>query len=96
MARTRNPWLRVGWEAWSLGLESSAVIGLRSTKLMAGGASGAAEAKRMIAEKVDAGLALQTLAMSGGLGWTPQAVAGKTLAHYRRRVRANRRRLAKG
>ena len=50
---------------------------------------GAEEAQRMVAEKLDAGLALQALAVTGGLGWTPQAVATKTLAHYRKRVRAN-------
>jgi hypothetical protein len=50
----------------------------------------------MVSEKVDAGLALQTLALTGGLGMTPAKASARTLAHYRRKVRANRRRLAKG
>ena len=82
-------------DAWSLGLEASTVVGLRMWKLAAGGAAAEAEAVRMVSEKVEAGLALQARAMSGGLGATPQSAAAQTLSHYRRKVRANRRRLAK-
>ncbi len=82
-------------DAWALGLEASAVIGLRTLKIAAGGAAGDAESRRMIAEKIDAGIALQALAMSGALGLTPPAMAANTLTHYRRKVRANRRRLSK-
>jgi hypothetical protein len=96
MNRARNPWIGVGLSAWSLGLEASAVIGLRTMKIAAGGAAAQAEARRMVSEKVDAGLTLQTMALTGGLGFTPHAAAAKTLAHYRRKVRANRRRLSKG
>ena len=95
MARSRNPWLRLGWDAWSLGLEAGAVMGLRTMKIAAGGPAADAEARRMVSEKVDAAAALQTLAMTGALGFTAPQVAGKTLAHYRRKVRANRRRLGK-
>jgi len=95
MARQGNPWMRLGLNAWSLGAESSAVIGLRVMRMAAGGAAAETEAQRMIEEKVQAGLALQTLALTGGLGLTPHSVAAKTLAHYRRKVRANRRRLMK-
>jgi hypothetical protein len=95
MARSRIPWLDVGMSAWSLGMEASAVIGLRSLKIAAGGAAGEAEARRMVSEKIDAGVALQMLAITGGLGFTPQGAAAKTLTHYRRKVRANRRRLSK-
>lgn len=95
MSRVRNPWIRVGFDAWSLGLEASAVIGLRAMKIAAGGAAGEAEARRMVSEKVDAGLALQTLAFTGGLGVAPHSAAAKTVKHYRRKVRANLRRLSK-
>ncbi len=93
---TRNPWIGIGLDAWRLGVEASAVIGLRSLKIAAGGSTGKAEAERMVAEKIDAGLALQTLAMTGSLGASPASASAKTLAYYRRKVRANRRRLAKG
>ena len=95
MAR-RNPWLDLYLDAWTLGVESSAVVGLRAMKIAAGGAAGEAEAQRMVSEKFDAGLALGAKAMTGGLGLTAPAMAAKTVSHYRRRVRANHRRLIKG
>jgi hypothetical protein len=96
MARPLNPWPRLGWNAWALGIEASSVIGLRTLKIAAGGAAGAAESRRMVAEKIDTALALQTLALTGGLGSTHHGAAARTIAHYRRKVRANQRRLAKG
>jgi hypothetical protein len=91
-----NFWFRAGLDAWSLGVEASSVIFLRTMKIAAGGAAGEAETRRMVNEKIESGLALQALALTGGLGDTAHGVATKTLAHYRRKVRANRRRLAKG
>jgi hypothetical protein len=96
MARARNPWPRIGLDAWSLAIESSTVIALRGMKLAAGGAAAQAESQLMVEEKLRAGLELQTMALTGGLGTTPDGSAAKTLAHYRRKVRANRRRLLKG
>ncbi len=94
--RGANPWIGLGLSAWTLGLEASTVVGLRTLKIAAGGAAGEAEARRMVSEKVEAGIALQTLALTGALGFTPHGATAKTLAHYRRKVRANRRRLSKG
>ncbi len=95
MARMRNPWLRLGLDAWSLGVESAAVVGLRTLKISTGGPAAEAETRRMIAEKVSAAQERQMLALAGGLGFTPDQAAGRTLTHYRRKVRANRRRLLK-
>jgi hypothetical protein len=96
MKRSRaNPWFGIGWDAWRLGMEASAVIGLRTLKIAQGGAAGQAEAERMVSEKVQAGVDLQALALTGGLGVTPASASARTLAHYRRRVSANRRRLSK-
>lgn len=92
----RNPWIGVGLSAWSLGMEAATVITLRTLKIGAGGAAAEAEAERMIAEKIDAGLALSALALTGGLGATPHGAASRALTHLRRKVRANRRRLSKG
>lgn len=72
------------------------MVGLRLMKIAAGGPEADKEARRMVSEKVAAGLSLQTKAMSGALGLSPPAIAAHTLAHYRRKVRANRRRLSKG
>lgn len=96
MARRRKDrWIGLGFDAWRLSMDAGAVIGLRTLKIAAGGAVGQAEAQLMVAEKVKAGLALNTLAITGGLGSTPVAALSKTLAHYHRKVKANRRRLTK-
>jgi hypothetical protein len=70
----------------------------RSThsEIAIGGPAAEAETRRMVSEKIDAGLTLQALALTGGLGLTTSSTATKTLAHYRRKVRANRRRLERG
>jgi hypothetical protein len=49
----------------------------------------------MISEKLDSVMELQARAMTGALGLTAPAIAAKTMSHYRRKVRANRRRLLK-
>ena len=97
MRRTRgNPWFAIGLDAWRLGMEAATVIGLRTLKIAQGGANARAETERMINEKIEAGVALQTLAMTGALGSTPASASARTLAHYRRKVKANRRRLSAG
>jgi hypothetical protein len=93
---SRNPWIRAGFAAWSLSIEASTVIALRTMKIAAGGAAAEREVRQMIDEKIEAGLDLQTKAMTGGLGFTPESATNKTLSHYRRKVRANRRRLTQG
>ncbi len=75
--------------------EAASVMGLRAMKIAAGGPAAKKEASRMVAEKVRAAQTLQALALTGALGLTAPKVASKTLAHYRRKVRANRRRLTK-
>jgi hypothetical protein len=95
MARQPSPWIGVGLDAWVLGLEACTVMGLRTLKIAAGGGSGVQEAERMVSEKVQAAAEWQTLALTGTLGDTAPRIASKTVAHYRRKVRANRRRLTK-
>lgn len=68
-------------------------MALRGAKISTGGDMDGAEARRMVAEKLEAAWALQALAMTGALGLTAPAALDKTLKHYRRKVRANRRRL---
>jgi len=64
-------------------------------KLAVGGKAAAREAQRMVREKIEANLALQGKALSGGLGATALSAAAKSLDHYRQKVRANQARLAK-
>lgn len=91
----RNPWLRIGTAAMGLGLDATHVIALRTIALSAGGKAAEREARRMMEEKVKAAFALQSLALSGGWGLTPSSSAAKAISHYRKAVRANRRRLLK-
>jgi hypothetical protein len=91
----RDPWLFAGYDLWVLGMESAAVITMRGLKVAAGGAAATAEMERMVSEKVQAGIDLQTLALRGGLGTTMPELVSKTTKHYRKRVRANHRRLTK-
>ena len=94
--RARNSWLGIWADDCSLGFEASSVIGLRAMKIAAGGQAAAKEAQRMVSEKIEAGLILQGKALNGGLGITALSAAAKTLDHYRKKVRANQTRLAKG
>ncbi|TWB40453.1 hypothetical protein [Nitrospirillum pindoramense] len=91
----KNAWMRNGFDSWLLGVEALQVITLRTLKLAAGGAAAQTEAQRMVNEKIAAGLDLQMRALTGGLGVTADGATAKVLAHYRRKVRANRRRLSK-
>jgi hypothetical protein len=92
----RNPWFRASLKAWTLGLEASSVVALRTLKMATRGVAADLEARRMLSEKIEAGLALQVLALTGGLGLTPHTATIRTMAHYARKVRANRRRLSNG
>ncbi len=90
-----NPWFGIGMDVWRLGYEASMVVGLRAMTFAAGGPAAQVEAQRMVAEKLDIGLALQLQLLSGALGATPADVGRQALAKLRRKVRANRARLSK-
>ena len=92
----RNPWLSLSMNAWRLGLESQAVISLRLLKAAGGGAGAAREAEIILAEKVAATLALPGQVMGAGLDLIGPAAPSKAIAHFRRKVRANQRRLLRG
>ena len=91
----RNPWLFAGYDLWMLGMESAAVMTMRGLKVAAGGAAAEAEMTRMVSEKIQAGFELQALALRGALGASMPGAVSKTTKHYRKRVRANHRRLTK-
>lgn len=92
----KNPWFRASFDLFSLGLEAATVMSLRTSKIVLGGAAANTESQRMVQEKIDSALDLQTMFMTGQMGINGPAAIAKTLAHYRRKVRANRRRLIKG
>lgn len=87
-------WASAGMDAWALGIEASAVIGLRVAKLAMGGPAAGGEAYLMLSEKMLAAIELQTALATGQLGTTPLVGTRKVLKHYRRKVKANRKRLS--
>ena len=65
----RNPWFRFGVNAWSLGIDASSVIALRTLKIAAGGTAAEVEACRMVSEKIETVLALPTGAGADRRAW---------------------------
>ena len=92
-AVSRAPWLRLGMDAWWLGFESANVIALRMLRVAGGGSAAAAETQRMVSEKMTAACLLQWRSWLGLLGHTAPEITDGSLRHYRKVVRANRRRL---
>ena len=81
-------WMKLALDTSMLALESQQVIGLRLLKLTLGGAAASRETNRMVAEKVTAFGEAAAKVATGGT--TRSVVKG-----YRKKVRANRRRLTK-
>ena len=77
-----------------LAAESQAVISLRMAQFAMGGSS-AEEVQLMVTEKLQAAAVVQAKLVSAALEGSPQGPA-RAIAHYRRKVRANHRRLSRG
>ena len=92
---TKTNWMTIGLDAWLLGTEAATVITLRSARLAMGGAGAWQEAQRMVSEKGTANFELGIALASGRMGASAEGIAHGTVAHYRRRVRANQKRLTK-
>ena len=88
-------WFDLAADSWRLGLEAQTVVGLRLAKLAAGDAAAVTEAQRMVSEKVMAAAEAQTRAALDVFSGQTQHTPKRTLALYRRKVRANRRRLSR-
>ncbi|EDL49218.1 hypothetical protein [Erythrobacter sp. SD-21] len=95
---TKTPtktWPELAIEGWMLGAEMSAVIWLRSLRMMTGGRLATREAERMVGEKINAAMTLVPEVLVGGLGQSAEEATGRAIAHYSRPVRANRERLSR-
>jgi hypothetical protein len=91
-----NPWFEFGLKAVQMGVEAQSVIALRMLRMAAGGARAKAEASRMVTEKVAATAAAQIVATVAAISGKPQhVVANRALKVFKKRVRANRRRLSR-
>lgn len=93
MTRTRWPMYDLYHAFSDLAVESGAVVGLRMLKAAQGGPTWPAEARLMVREKAKAAMDAHTLLVTSVLTGTGSSAAPRALALYRRRVKANRRRL---
>jgi hypothetical protein len=93
MAYARNPISLV--DSWRLAWEASTVIGLRVAKMATMHPDNLVEMHKMVAEKMEAAQQIQVKAMTGRLGSTGEGAARKVVAHYRKAVSRNRRRLTR-
>ena len=91
-ALTRNgveiKMVKAWWNIGMLAAEAQEVMWLRCMRLAAGGPTASAEAQRMVTEKFAA-------AASAAAGILMGDLADKVVKHYRRKVRANKRRLSR-
>jgi hypothetical protein len=93
--RELNPWVVLTMRAFQLSWEAQSVIALRMLRLASGDVRGQAELNRMVVEKITAAAEAQVAAAAASRnGHKDHVVAGKALSVYKKRVRANRRRLS--
>ena len=89
----RNPWLDLSLNAMKLGLESQTVIALRVMQASIGGPAAQKELSRMVSEKIETCFEISGQMMGAGLDVLGPGPSARAVAHVRRKVRANRRRL---
>ena len=93
--RELNPWVVLTMRAFQLSWEAQSVIALRMMRLASGDVRGQAELNRMVVEKITAAAEAQVAAAAAMMnGHKDHVIAGKALTVYKKRVRANRRRLS--
>ena len=94
MSRKQPSWLRLSLNLWQASLEAQQVIGLRLAMLMSGSQAAPAELSRMVPEKMAAALEAQQAAANAALTGNAALIPSRTIALYRRKMRANRKRLS--
>ena len=91
-----NDWCALSVQAARLGWEAQGVMALRVMRMATQPAHSQTEARRMVTEKVEAlGEAQAVVAACVIKGGKSHRVAKKVLGVYKKRVRANRRRLTR-
>ena len=95
MPRTPSEdWLMLAHESYWLWFDSMVVIGMRTSDTLVCRPGYEREAALMVSEKVRAHAELGAKLAAGG-SLAPEKAARKVVKHYGRKVRANRRRLAR-
>jgi hypothetical protein len=91
-----NDWLALSLQTAKLSWEAQGVMALRVMRMAAQPAHSQTEARRMVTEKVAALGEAQAAAVTASItGGKSHRVAKKVLGVYKKRVRANRRRLTR-
>ncbi|HYP62842.1 MAG TPA: hypothetical protein VEQ16_03085 [Acidocella sp.] len=92
-----NPWAftSMAMQSAMLTFEANQVIAMRLAKLAMGGAYANREAERMVTEKVQAMAEAGRAVTMAALGGKSNLGGDKVVKLYRRKVRANRRRLSR-
>jgi hypothetical protein len=79
-----------------LGFDAQNVVALRMLRFATGDARAQTEARRVVAEKIEAAAEVQGAAISAIMtGRKDAVVAGKVLSVLNKRIRANKRRLSR-
>ncbi|HXC12187.1 MAG TPA: hypothetical protein VNV39_05040 [Stellaceae bacterium] len=93
MSQKHYSWLRLSFDVWRASFEAQQVIALRLAMLAGGGIAATAEMNRMVSEKMAAALEAQRIAATAALTGNAAQIPSRTVALYRRKMRANRSRL---
>lgn len=88
-------WFATGMELFRLGMDMQVVIAERLTRLARGDAAAGVEAVRMVTEKTLALGEVNARLMAAAAAGRLDGVGPEIVALYGRKVRANRRRLAR-
>jgi len=89
-----NAWLALTFQAALLGLDAQRVVALRLMRLSGGSAAGVTEARLMVKDKMAALTEAQFAAATTVLTGDSYELAKKVLRMFKKRVRANKNRLA--
>lgn len=95
MKHPSSSWFQLSWDMMQLTVEANSVIALRTMKMAAGGAGANDEISLMVSEKVQAAMDVQMELATAALAGRTDGPA-KAVALYRKRVRANQKRLSGG
>lgn len=87
-------WFNANLDAWTLALETPAVVALRIAKIGAGKDPGGREARQMITEKAEGVMKLQWSVITGKFSKNPVLATMKALRYAATTVENNRRRLS--
>jgi hypothetical protein len=90
VSKKQASWFYLPFDMWRAGLEAQQVIGLRLAMLAGGGVAASAEMNRMVAEKMSVALEAQHMAATAALTGNAAEIPSRTVALYRRKMRANR------